>query len=362
MNNSECTIYPGQGWGNIQLGQTMCEIRATLDASGYTYELSEDELLLDISTPEITCYFDDSSDKVLKQIVFYDPEHRVLGQPVIGLTLAEALLPFELKTYSNTLWSLVSIEEEFPQGKPLPDSKRIQQSSTEEKLECGTLWLQGQGVGLVMLFGQVHALAIRQPGSEPKIGCGQLDSQTMSLALDSGNHQDEGSKKAETFPTKSLSSKSRTASGSPFRIVRRIVFTLLAVTFFVIPALLLYRDLTAWNNALTVTGRVVATKPERTPENPFIDEVVVAYIIPDSSEYRVDIPSAYTTAFEVDQEVELVYLPKQPGRAMTRLQSRDEGLTVSPYLLLISVAISTLMLHLAFPEQIRFGSRRPSQT
>lgn len=362
MNNSEYAVYPGQGWGNIQLGQTISEIRAELDASGYTYELSEDELLLDILTPEITCYFDDSSNKVLKQIVFYDSGHHVLGQPVIGLTLAEALLPFELKNYSNTIWSLVSIEEEFPQGKPLPDSKRIQQSSTEEKLECGTLWLQGQGVGLVMLFEQVHALAIRQPGSEPKIGCGQLDSQTMSLALASGDNQEDGTKKADSFSGQSLPSKNRKAFGSLSGVLRRIVFTLLAVTFLVVPALILYRDLTAWNDALTVTGRVVATKPERTPENPFIDEVVVAYSIPNSGEHRIDIPSAYTTAFEVDQEVELVYLPNQPGRAMTRLQSKDEGLTVSPYLLFISIAISTLMLHLAFPEQIRFGSRRPSQT
>jgi hypothetical protein len=98
----------------------------------------------------------------------------------------------------------------------------------------------------------------------------------------------------------------------------------------------------------------VSTKPE----GPFPDEIIVEYSIPESGKHSVTIPSTYTTAREIEQEVELLYLAERPERAMTRIQIRDEGWSVSPYLLFGSVGLATFFLHLAFPNHIRFGSRR----
>lgn len=367
MYDSDISIQPGQGWANIQLGFSVAEVRAALAINGHAYDLSNDELTIDIHAPEVTFYFDDSEPKKLVQVVFYDKDHRIDGQQVIGVSLAEALLPLNIQSYEDTLWSLVSIEEEYPKGKPLPDSQRTRKATLDTKLECGTLWIKSQGVGLVMLFGVVHAIALRIPGSQPTVGCGQLDSKTMELALSNRptvnqpyqpepNPEHWPSIPKEHFPqankqpTKSTASSKKTKGRLPV-----VVFSLLAIVFLVTPITIVYRDLTAWKDAKEVVGRVVGSRPE----GPFPDELTVEYTLTESEDtYQVTIPIGYTSAREIGQEVELDYLPDHPERAMTRIQTRDEGFSISPYFLFGSIGLATFCLHIAFPNHIRLNSRR----
>jgi hypothetical protein len=344
MYPSDIEINPGLGWANILLGDTLSDVRAALATNGHQYEFAEDGFTIEISAPETSFYFDDSEPKRLVQIVFYDKDHRVDGQPIIGLPLAEAMLPFEVKSYADTLWSLVSIDEEYQNGKPLADSKRVRQSKSKTNLECATLWVKSRSVGLVMLYDRVHAIAIREIGMEPKVGCGQLDSTTMSRA-------------AEPRPLPPIQSsatniRSRTSRGRSKAI--QAILALLAVVFVVLPAVVVYRDIKAWSHAKSVVGVVTDT----IPDGPFPDEVVIAYSVPDSGEHHVKMKTSYTTAREVGDEVELEYLPDQPQRAMTRILVRDEGLSVSPWYLFGSIALAMFCLVAAFPNHIRLNSRR----
>ena len=348
MYDSDIEIFPNVGWANIELGNTLAEVRAALATNGHPYDLADDEYTLDIHSPETTFYFDDSNPKQLVQIVFYDKDHRVGGAPAIGLPLDEAMLPFSVKAFEDTLWSTVSIEEEYQKGRPLQDSQRIRRATPKEKLEHATLWIKSQGVGLVMLFGVVHAIAIRRQGYEPKVGCGCLDADTMAAAS-----KVKPQPLPKNFPKTAPSSGSSKTSQSPKRNLQ-ILFALLSVIFLGVPIYIVYRDLTAWKQALAVTGIVVETKPE----GPFPDEIVIEYSIPDSVKHRVSIRDTYTTAREVGEEVELIYLPNRPERAMTQIQARDDIWSISPYYLFGSIGLAALFLHLAFPNHVRLNSRR----
>ncbi len=348
MYASDIEIIPNVGWANIRLGNTFDEVRDVLATNEHVYELTEDEFTLDIYSPETTFYFDDSNPKRLVQIVFYNKDYRVDGAPVIGLPLDEALLPFRVKAFEDTLWSAVSIEEEFQKGRPLPDSKRIRHVSPKEKLEHATLWIKNQGVGLVMLFGVVHAIAIRRSGYEPKVGCGNLNSETMAEA---------GKATLQPLPEYQPSTTQAVGPPKPSRPSKwmlQSLFGLLATIFLAVPVYIAYCDFTAWKQALAVTGVVVETKPE----GAFPVEIVVEYSLTDAVQRRVTILSTYTTAREVGAEVELLYLPDHPERAMTQIQARDDIWSISPYYLVGSVGLATVFLHMAFPNYIRLNSRR----
>jgi hypothetical protein len=345
MYDSDIEIRPKHGWANIELGNSLAEVRAALATNGHPYDLSSDEFTLDIHSPETTFYFNDSTPKQLVQIVFYDQGHRVDGAPVIGLPLDEAMLPFNVKAFEDTLWSTVSIEEEYQKGRPLHDSKRNRQATSKQKLEHATLWIKSQGVGLVMLFGVVHALAIRRQGNEPKVGCGILDASTMGAA-----GKPQPSPKANPRVAQSNINAPRSQSQN-WRL--RSLFALLTILFLAIPIGVVYRDLSAWRQAIAVVGVVVETKPE----GPSPDEIVVKYQVPNVGEFRVAIPDSYTTARDVGTEVELIYVPTRPERAMTQIQARDDIWSISPYYLFGSVGLSMFFLHLTFPNHIRQNSR-----
>ncbi len=337
------TISPGSGWGNIHLGDSFQEVRDALTSLGYEPDLGEEPFVIDIMGPETTFYFDDSKEKRLVQIVFYGKDHLVKDQPVIGLSLAEALLPFRIRSYEESLWSLVSIEEEFRKGKPLPNGERIRTASVESKLECGTLWIKGQGVGLVMLFGVVHALALRKPGSEPSVGCGPLDAKAMTLALSEEATRDSEGKRTRNFPSALMDWFGAWSLRKQVIFFARLVVMGLALVMLILPVGIVYRDFTAWSNSKSVMGRVVSM----TPEGPFPDELVVEYSVTEADTHRVTIPVTYASVRDLEEEVLLYYLPEQPHLAMTPSQMRDEGLSASPLILLGSMGLGFCFLYAA---------------
>ena len=61
MYAGDIVIRPGNGWANIQLGNTIAEVRAALATNGHPYDYEEDEWEIDIHAPETTFYFDDAA-------------------------------------------------------------------------------------------------------------------------------------------------------------------------------------------------------------------------------------------------------------------------------------------------------------
>lgn len=135
---------------------------------------------------------------------------------------------------------------------------------------------------------------------------------------------------------------------------KRVAFSLLAIGFVVFPAVVVYRDVTAWQKAIAVKGTVVETRPA----GPFPDEIDVRYEVAGGASHTVTLGSAYTTARAKGDQVDLLYRPEAPERAMTRIKIRDDGWSVHPYVLFGSVLLATFCLVTAFPEYIRLNKRR----
>ena len=136
----------------------------------------------------------------------------------------------------------------------------------------------------------------------------------------------------------------------------RLVLSLAALALVAFPCWIVWKDLKQWDKALPASGKVVRTSPE----GPFPDVLTIAYQDQSSQPHQVDIPTPYTTVRQVGDQVDLEYLPDAPSKAMTRIQRRDEGWSVSPYLLFGCLGAATLFLHFAFPEYISLrkkGSR-----
>lgn len=340
MDSSDISVDPGKGWGNFRLGDTISDVITELDSTDRLYELHSDGYVIDIEQPQVTFYFDDASPKRLRQMVFYDPGHLVDDQSVIGLPFAEGLLPFRVKEYKDGIWSLVSIEEEFSGGQLISNSKRVRRASTEDKLKFGTLWLKHQGVGIVMLYEEVHAIALRKVGDLPTVGCGHLNAKEMALALaerepPSQRYPISGGSKSSDAGQQAYNSKKRA-----IHIVQSAVLLLLTIVLLVSPGFVVYRDLTKWKNAKDVVGKVVRTEPE----GPFPDLITVEYTLEDSVKHRITIPSQYTTAIDIGQSVELLYLVEAPESAVTKVQAGFIELSLPPFLLVGSIAAGLFLL------------------
>lgn len=134
----------------------------------------------------------------------------------------------------------------------------------------------------------------------------------------------------------------------------RLILSLVALILLALPIGIVWRDWQRWAAAPAVTGTVVRISPE----GPFPDVVTVEYQDQANHSHQVDISTNYATARKVGDPVDLFYLPDAPERAMTRIQQRDEGWSVSPYLLFGSLALSTFFLYFAFPEYLTLKKRR----
>lgn len=150
-----------------------------------------------------------------------------------------------------------------------------------------------------------------------------------------------------------MNDKSKPTSLSS-KTIRRIVFSVLAIVFFVAPALVVAFDLQAWNAATAVKGQVVAIRPE----GPFPEEVDVEYKLQNESPQQVTIRFNYTSARKVGDEVELLMRADWPKQPLTRIQIQDSGWSVNVYLLFGSLVLSTFCLSWAFPEFVRVRQGR----
>ena len=336
--------------GQILLWATLLlTCRMALATNGHAYEYSENGFEIWIYDPDCMFVFDDSEPRCLRQLVLYDPQHQIHGKPVIGTRLDETLRALGTVDWQDTLWSAVDIESEYSNGTPLADSRRSKSYSTDGKLQDGTLWVLSLGVGIIMDMGRVNGLALRHPDDVPTVGCGPLDDETLLAA-----RRVRAPAAIHVAPAQRAVKSAPVVKSNRVRFALRLLLSLAAVALIVFPAVTVYRDIQGWKQSQATTGRVVETRPE----GPFPDELVVEYTVGNEERPRqVVIPDTYTTARQVGDEMELLYRAEHPEKAMTRIQIRDDGLTIPPQILFGCVAAASFCLVAAFPQHLRLGRR-----
>jgi hypothetical protein len=296
---------------------------------GIAYDNSLDATCFEIDQPYCTLQFTGKSSLVLAQIVMSDGRVRVNGMPVIDLSLDEALVALGVRSFDDTLWSMVDIDSEYDRGCPVADSLRPTTAKPMQLLDSGTLWIKSLGVGLYMGEGRVDAIALRLKSDIPKVGCGPLDPDTITSA---------GSPTIEQEITRH-DTKRRSApwlSHRAKRFLQSALVTLVALAACTAPPILLFMRYQNWKNPIRVEGQVV----EVHYDGPFVDHLLVQYALPDQSTKRAKVLSTFTGAREIGQIVELYYLPSSPDHAITLQESRSEflsgylpyGLILGPFL------------------------------
>lgn len=327
------------------LGATLASVQSAMKAFDSDSNYHEPTLTLYSEALGGQLQFTKTSPHLLYQIVAGKPSVLIAGEKVIGERLEDALTQLGLKHWNDTLWSIVDVDSEFVGGVPLDDRKRPRKASAKELLAGGTLWIKSLGLGLVMKYGRVDLVCVRTSNDVPKVGCGELTEEHLIEQVD-----------PNPFPSIPRNAPLPKQAPNPpkSKLRRRVIFSLLAVGFIAFPALVAYSDITAWQNAIAVTGTVIDTRPE----GPFPDELDVQYEVAGGPSRTVTLGFAYTTARAKGDKVDLLYRPEIPQRAMTRIQIPDDGWSVHPYALFGSVMLATFCLVAAFPEYIRLHRRR----
>jgi hypothetical protein len=278
-----------------------------------------DEFCLESDDPYVTLYFlADARRRALVQINFNDSNVLVFGSPVVGLALDEALLNLGVKSFDDTLWSMVDCDSEYTGGVPIRDELRPTSAELDQLLESGTLWIKSMGLGLYLYDGQVEALVVRRLSDVPTVGCGPLTKEAVFQAVEL---QDEGSSREQV---------KRKADPAWLRKWLARLLPMPGLVLMLAPAVMLVNRFRAWQHATTVTGTVVGT----IPEGPFPDYVVVEYPYPDLSPGQIRIRVTQVAARQLGDEVRICYLPS-PAAAVTAGEASSQFLDgYLPYLAL----------------------------
>lgn len=344
--NPPLNITPTQGLGTILLGASPDSAHSEMKAIDSAAHYYEPTLSIYSEVLGGQLQFTKAAPSSLYQIVAGKTAVLVAGEQIIGERLEDALVKLGVKQWSDTLWSIVGLDTELVGGVPRDDRTRPRKATAKELLAGGTLWIKSLGLGLVMKFGRVELVCVRTPADVPKVGCGELSEQQLLEQV-----------APERFPSipRSAPLPKRGPNPPKKKLWRRVIFSLLAIGFMTFPAIVVYRDITAWQQAMVITGTVVETRPE----GPFPDELDVQYEAAGGASHTITLGSAYTTARAKGDKVELLYRPEMPHQAMTRIKIQEDGWSIHPYALFGSVLCATFCLVAAFPEYIRLQDRRP---
>lgn len=342
-------ITSAVGIGPIWLGCSPQDALGQLTNLGAEHNYHAPSHVIYCETIQGELQFTAGNSSRLFQVAVAEKELLVNGERVIGLRLDKALEILKVTTLSEGLWSAVDVDSEFADGVQIPDSKRLRKCNRESLLQTGTLWIKSLGLGLVLNLMQVQEVLLRMPEDVPRVGCGELTQADLDAIK---NHNPFAAYVSPPVEASAASWLPRLSAAKS--LLTRVVLCAAAIALVAVPIGVVVTDIHSWQNANAVTGKVIQTLPP----GPFPDFVIVEYVSADGETRKTKISTNYATAREVGEEVELLYRSDKPGHAMTRIQSRDEGLSVSPYLLFGSFALATFLLAWAFPEWISLKKRR----
>jgi hypothetical protein len=333
-------IFPTIGWASVRLGQSIDEVQTAVTKLGFSLEVTNyDKFKWCADEPGVSFQFVDEKSPRLANITLGDGPMIVNGIELLGLRIDEALMALGIKSFSDTMWSIMDPEDELENGTLMPDAEQPTNSDSIELLRYGTLWIHSLGLGLSMNNAHVGQVAIRHPSDTPKMGCGPLTEEMLLTATDPKFEETVEAIRAE-FLQKSKH------SSAPIHWATRLVLTAIALGMICLPVYLMYRNYSRWSSATQVTGKVVALTPETFP-----DFVTVEYSEVNEQVHRVELSANYVHAREIGAEVDLLYTLDDPGNPVTLSQRYDAVLAgFSPYLLVISPTMAIFLFAWAYPE------------
>jgi hypothetical protein len=331
-------LVPDVGWGGIRLGSSECEVRQSLIDNELKFDESFDAFGWELEEPWCTLSFANDPIKRLVQISTSSDSVRVFGEPLVGMMLDEALLALGITRFDDTVWSVGEVESDFAGGKPFVDVDHRTKRSPSDLLSAGTLWIKSLGLGLTLYAAEIASVSLREENYLPQNGYGPLDEQTLDAASDprtrvallEANARTAAHKSQAKLPLRALLGMVTLITGA---VLCWIIYTMAS-------------DYRSWLDATPVSGKVIALEPD----GPIPDALVVEYRIPPEQLVQAKIPSQYTTAREIGEDVELVFRESNPMVAMTRLQSRDYFSSLSLNWLIYTVPLFTLEILLLFPS------------
>ncbi len=350
-----------RGWSSIRFGDSPESVRTQLRAAEIDWEEGFDKFHWQVGDNEAELFFAADSSKQperVVQIIVGRDTAQIDGHEIVGLKLDEALLELNVQSFSDTIWSIVDIDSEYDNGKPIDDAERTTQAEPLELLESGTLWIKSLGIGLILDCGEVESVVLRSPTDVPKVGCGPLDKEAVGRVGDEKLRERIESRKRATKAARSSSAAPffPSIAGTPRSFIPlwlKITLTLAAAVMMILPIYWFVEAQLAWQKAEKIIGVVVETRPE----GPFPEIIVVEYKQPDAPVGRVELKFNYTTARAVGDEVELLYLRRDPSRVMTRNQAVDEVVNFSPMVFFATLPLGYFILMMLYPKTF-LSSRR----
>jgi hypothetical protein len=346
QDNQDFDLIPGQGWLGIHFSDPPEVVEEKLRLAGVPFEKSRDQLEWDFGDGDGVIYFlAGANNKPSRVAQFVMDEHvSVKGKSVVGTKLDEALYELDVRSFEDTLWSMVDIDNEYRRGVPIDDSKRLTRAEPLDLLESGTLWVKSLGLGLVLHDGRVVSLALRSPGDVPQIGCGALNKETLGRSLDEDlQHkirERRASSVAVTKPSPDFSNKP-SVFGWLKPVIAIVVFSWVAWLIFGY-----VQNQIAWTKATRVGGVVVRTEPEGL----FPELLTVEYQLPAQDMKKVILKWNETTAREVGDEVDLYYIENKPGKVLTKMQAVDKGGDFSSEFTMMNFLIGMAVLITLYPS------------
>lgn len=343
-NKAGLDIVPSVGWNNIRLGQTIDEVRSAMTKLGFSFRVMDhDPFMWFADEPGVTCQFLAGAPPRLANISLLDGPMIVNGRDILGLRIDEALLALGIKSFSDTMWSIMDAEDEFENGIPMNDSEQPTDHGAMDLLRYGTLWIHSMGLGLGMNNAHVGQIAIREPHLTPKMGCGALTEDILLTAADPKFKETVDALNAEV--RRKLESNKKIANQWGVRML----LTAIALAMIFVPAYLMYNNYSRWSTAAEVTGKIVSMTPETSP-----DVVTVEYSDANDQLHKVELLASYVPERAVGAEVALLYAADDPTEAIPLSERFDQVFEgYSPYLLVISPTIAIFLIAWAYPELSR---------
>ncbi len=332
-------IVPEQGWGPLKLGERLTSIKKTFSEANIEFSVDDDfEIYLFGHT--CTLFFEPKDENRLVQIVIGDESQTLNDEQIVGVPLDEVLTIIHLRNYQETSWATsdVNFDLFLDSDKPDKNAKPRVVADTDLLDDC-TLWLKELGVGLSLDEGKVETLALRRKDLIPKSEIGPLTAAQMEILSDP-----EFEKKLANARTYSATSTAQ-KTGDWLGMISTLLLPF-SIAFLAYLGWNFYSNWQAWNNAIPVKGLVTQVLPE---EAMFKEFIVAEYDVPGSGKKTTTIQWTFAPGSEVGKEIELVYLPNNPDKAMTIVQAKDEALLggLPPRVFVIGAAIACVTINSA---------------
>ena len=319
-------------WQGVRPGMTRSEVQAALQQRGVEADAYGDDNLTAITDDwEMELHFSRDGADRLRQVSVDGVSIRWNGKPVLGLRLDDALRLIDSSASAH--WQREDVTD-----KPFPDPLEAQTTpaTSEQLLEEGTVWLPQRGLGLVIIEGQVFAIAWRASSDLPAQFAGPLTSEQRELSKRPDLEDYLQKKRHERFQLQQ--------KRDPLTPLRTLV-TIATIAALAFVGKKGFDEMRLWNQAPTINAKFIAVEPVPLtqfrgslppalkwmfprPRRVMVDGYRVEFTAPDSTSPQqavLERGEVYVAPREAGEEVPVVHVPGNPPRTKGLSRARDSA-------------------------------------